>query len=45
MFKVTKRINRWQSGVFIINFEYIWLVSSVFFEFENINAELNTLLP
>ena len=41
--KVNNRCNR-RCGVFIIYFEYIWHVSSVFFsEFQHVNARWNTL--
>ena len=53
MFKVNKRSNIYYSGVFIVNFEYIWLVSNVsnvsnvscFPVFENVNVGWNTSLP
>ena len=49
MFKINNRSNRHCAGVFIIiNFEYIWHVSSLFFffaEFEHVNAGWNILLP
>ena len=46
MFKVNNRSNRRYSGVFPVNFEYTWNVSSVFSaEFEHVNARRNTLLP
>ena len=45
MFKVNKRSTRCHSGVFVVNFEYSWQVSSIFFpEFEHVNAWQNTLL-
>ena len=50
MFKVNKRSNIYYSGVFIVNFEYIRLVSNVsnvscFPVFENVNVGWNTSLP
>ena len=39
IFKVNNRSNRFHSGVFVVKFEYIWLVSCVFLAaFEHANA-------
>ena len=56
MFKVTNKSTRHRSGVFMVNFEYIWHVVVVVTYFEQINAnkqtkqtkqtnKWNTLLP
>ena len=43
MFKVNNRITRRCSGVFIVNFEYIWHVVLVFFiDFEHANGVCST---
>ena len=46
IFKGNNKSNRRCSGVFIVNLEYIWQVSSgPSYEFEHINAGWNALLP
>ena len=46
MFKVNDRSTRRRSGVFIVNFEYIWYVVLVFLaDFEHESSGWNTLLP
>ena len=45
MFKVNNRSNRHCSGVFTVDIEFTWHVSSVFLaEFEHENAGWNSLL-
>ena len=49
MFKVNNRSIKHCSGVFDVNFEYIWHVVVVFFfvvvDFEHANFRWNSLLP
>ena len=52
MFEICNRSTRCCSGVFIVNFEYIWHIALLFFcfvlffvDFKHVNSKWNTLLP